>query len=87
MTQHKYNKSSGKALSTSVQEKDKYKDKTTTKEASFDKSTRIENFTVKRKRKHKMAKKGFSCADKRNSPTVPSSSAYQHCKEKALHHW
>lgn len=87
MKQRDYNKSSSKTLSTSHQEKDKYKDNTTTKEASFDNFIRRENFTIKRKRKHKLAKKGFSCEDKRNSLTAPSSSAYQQCKEKAPHHW
>lgn len=87
MKQHKYNKRSGKALSTSHQEKDKYNNKTTTKEASFEKFTRRENFAIKIKRKQKMARNGFSCEDKENSPTAPSSSAYQWCKEKAPHHW
>lgn len=70
MKQHKYNKRSGTALSTSHQEKDTYKDKTITKGASFDNFTRIENFTVKRKTQ-KWLKKASPV--KRNSPSARSS--------------
>lgn len=63
------------------------KRKKTTWEASFDNLIRRESFTINRKRKQKMASKGFLCEDKRNSPIAASSSTCQQCKGKALSHW
>lgn len=61
----------GKALSPSYQEKDKYKDKTTTKEVSFNNFTRIENFKVKRKRKNtKWLKKASPVKTRETTPLL-----------------